>query len=292
MSNHIKKSLLLSAYLLSTNAHSTIHEFETTHLKSMGGTGVGGMLTEEAAFLNPASLAFFNSSTFYAQKDTGRLTNDGISQPKPKALGFVMADANPSLSGSLSYVTQEEDIFKRKRWGLTLSSPMADRSAFGVGVRQSTDENTVTRTSKKYYQSVFGVTHAIDEKFSLGIVAYDPFKSQGHETKALIGFQYTLMSYITGSFDLGGNYTADEISQSLIYKGAIQVKVLDDFYLRFGGFNDKSRSERGNGYGLAWVQPRLAFEFALKNTKRSKNISINQSETNFKETSFAGSIRF
>jgi hypothetical protein len=271
--------------LLSTSAHSKIHEFETTQLKSMGGTGVGGLFNEEAAFLNPASLAFFNTSSIYAQKDLGRLTTNGASGLRPKALGFVMTDANPALSGSLSYTTQEEDIYKRKRWGLTLSSPMAEKSAFGISVRRSTDEDSVLRTTKKYYQAVLGITHSIDEKFSLGIVAYDPFKSQGQETKALIGGQYVLMSYITGAFDFGGNYYSDDISKTLIYKGSLQVKLLDDFYLRFGGFNDKSRAEKGSGYGLAWTQPRLAFEFALKNTK-------GPNEKSFKETSFSASIKF
>ena len=136
------------------------------------------------------------------------------------------------------------------------------------------------------------MTHSIDEKLSLGIVAYDPFKSKGKETKALLGFQYVLMTYITGAFDFGGDYYSDNISTTLIYKGALQIKVLDDFFLRFGGFDDKMRAEKGNGYGLAWVQPRMSFEFALKNTKRNANISLNQSETSFKETSFSGSIRF
>lgn len=273
-------------------AHSKIHEFETTHLKSMGGTGVGGVLAEESAFLNPAPLAFFNTATFYVQKDSGKLTNDNVSAPKPKALGFVMADGNPSLSGSLSYVTQEEDIYKRKRWGLSFSGPVSEKSAFGISYRQTTDENTQTNVTKKYYQTVLGVTHSIDEKLTMGIVAYDPFKSQGHETKALIGMQYVLMTYISAAFDFGGDYTSDEISKTLLYKGALQVKVLDDFYLRFGGFNDKARAESGNGYGLAWIQPRLSFEVSLKNTKRSKNVSLTMAEQSFKETSFAASIRF
>lgn len=258
----------------------------------MGGTGVGGVLAEESAFLNPAPLAFFNTATFYVQKDSAKLKNDNITAPKPKALGFVMADGNPSLSGSLSYVTQEEDIYKRKRWGLSFSGPVSEKSAFGVSYRQTTDENTQAGTTKKYYQTVFGVTHSIDEKLTLGIVAYDPFKSQGHETKALIGMQYVLMTYISAAFDFGGDYTSEEISKTLLYKGALQVKVLDDFYLRFGGFNDKSRAESGNGYGLAWVQPRLSFEVSLKNTKRSKDVSLGVAEQSFKETSFAASIRF
>jgi hypothetical protein len=258
----------------------------------MAGTGVGGLFTEEAAFLNPASVAFFNSSIIYAQKDSGKLTVNGIPSANPTGLGFVMIDANPSLSGSLSYVTQTEEDTLRKRWGLTLSSPISESSAFGVSVRKTTDETISSKNISNYYQTVFGVTHAIDEKLTLGIVAYDAFKSKGSETRAVIGMQYVLMSYITAAFDFGGNYYSDEISKTLVYKGAVQVKVLDDFYLRFGTFSDKTRSEKGNGYGLAWMQPRLSFEFALKNTTRSKDINLNQSELNFKETSFSASLKF
>ena len=249
-------------------------------------------MVEEAAFLNPASLAFFTSSSVYAQKDLGKLSNDGISAPRPKSLGFVMADGNPSLSGSLSYVNQEEDIYSRKRWGLTLSGPVAEKSAFGISVRQTTDENLSSKSSIKYFQTVLGVTHAIDEKLSLGIVAYDPFKSKGKETKAMIGAQYVLMTYITGSFDFGGDYYSEDISKSLLYKAGLQIKVLDDFFLRFGGFNDKILGEQGNGYGLAWIQPRMSFEFALKSTKRASDIGLNRSELSFKETSFSVSIKF
>ncbi len=117
--NHFKKTLITSICLLSfsSSAHSKIHEFETAHLKSMAGAGSGSILAEESAFLNPAPLAFFATSSVYAQKDTGTLTSDGVSATKPKAVGFVLADGNPSLSGSLSYISQTEDIFTRKRWG-------------------------------------------------------------------------------------------------------------------------------------------------------------------------------
>lgn len=258
----------------------------------MAGTGVGSILTEESAFLNPAPLAFFSNSTFYVQKDTDTLTEGGVGQPKPKSLGFVVSDGNPSLSGSLSYVTQEEENIKRKRWGTSISSPLSDKSAFGVSVRQTSDENTTTHITQKYYQTVLGVTHSIDEKVSLGVVAYDPFKSKGHETKALVGIQYVLLNYITAAVDLGGDYTSNDLSKTLLYKGALQVKVLDDFFLRFGGFNDKARAEKGSGLGLGWVQPRLSFEFAIKTTKRASDIGLNQTDSNFKETSFAASIRF
>lgn len=258
----------------------------------MAGTGVGGVLAEEAAFLNPASLAFFRTPTFYAQRDTAKLTDNNIAQPKPKSLGFVVADGNPSLSGSLSYVTQEEDIYKRERWGLSFSGPISEGSAMGVSYRRSKDENIQTRSIKKYYQTVIGVTHVIDEKLTLGIVAYDPFKSQGHETKALLGMQYALMDFASAAFDFGGDYNSDEISKTLLYRAAVQVKVMNDFYLRFGGFNDKIRAEKGNGYGLAWIQPRLSLEAAMKNTKRAKDLSLGLTEKTIKETSLSVALRF
>jgi hypothetical protein len=258
----------------------------------MAGTGAGGILAEEAAFLNPASLVFFNNSTVYVQQDTQKLKENSIDLPKHKSLGFVVADGNPSLSGSLSYINQKEDIYIRKRWGFSMSAPLADKSAFGISLRKSTDENTRELTSKKYYQTVLGVTHVLDEKLTLGIIAYDPFKSKGQETKAIVGIQYVLMAYISAAFDLGADYYSSEISKTILLRGALQIKVLDDFYMRFGVFNDKLRSEKGNGYGLAWVQPKLSFEFSLKDTKRAKDEGLGLTERSAKETSLAASMRF
>ena len=259
----------------------------------MAGTGVAGIYMEEAAFLNPASLAFFEQGDVYVQRDMMQIKDStGNIIQKPKNTGVVLADGNPSLSGSLSYVKQEEGNMERSRWGLSASGPMSKQSAFGVSVRKTKDENTTTKTSVDYYQTVFGVTHAIDAQTSLGIVAYDAFNSKADETKALLGFQHIFVDYITVAFDFGGNYNADEISDSLLYRGGVQVRVLNDFYLRFGAFNDKSRQEKGNGFGLAWIQPRLAFEFAMKNTKQEANLAINRSESKMRETSFGVSLRF
>jgi len=290
--NHIKKTLILSVFLLTLPVSAKIHEYETTHLKAMGGTGVGSILTEDSAFLNPASLSFFTTSSVYFQKDSAALNINNVKSPDPKSMGIVLADGNPSLSGSLSYVTQTEDIYKRKRWGLTLTGPTSDKSSLGISIRKSNDENTATNQIDKYYQSVLGITHSLDEKFTIGIIAYDPFKSKAHETKAMIGLQYILMNYITAAFDFGGNYTASEMSKTLVYKAALQFKVLDDFFLSFGGFSDKIHSEKGNGFGLSWIQPRLSFEFAIKSTTLDGDSTVGLQESKFKETSFAASIRF
>jgi hypothetical protein len=278
---------------MSNFAFAKMHEFETTHSKSIAGTGVAGIYMEEAAFLNPASLAFFNQADVYVQRDMLQIKDkDGNVIQKPKNTGVVMADGNSSLSGSLSYVHQEEGDQKRSRWGLTASSPLSQESSFGVSVRKSKDENLTTKTEVDYYQTVIGVTHSLSSQTSLGIVAYDAFNSKAGETKAIIGGQHIFADYVTLAFDFGGNYNADEISDTLLYRGGVQLRVMNDFFLRFGAFNDKSRQEKGNGFGLAWVQPKLAFEFAIKNTKQEADLAINRNESKIKEASFGVSLRF
>ena len=271
-----------------------MHEFETTHLKSTAGTGVSGIFMEEAAFLNPASLAFFQNSNVYVQRDMVQIkdSNGNVVQ-KPKNTGVVIADGNASLSGSLSYVHQEEGVMKRKRWGLSTSAPLSEKSAFGVSLRKSKDENTLTNTSEDYYQTTFGVTHAIDAQTSMGLVVYDAFNSAGDATKAITGVQHIFADYITVAFDVGGNYKADEISDTLLTRGSIQLRVLDDFYLRFGAFNEKELEEKGNAYGLAWISPKLALEFAVKNTTQKISVLKQRpTESKLRVVSFAASLRF
>ncbi len=249
---------------------------------------------EESAFLNPASLSFFRNADIYLQRDMVQFKDAlGNLLQKSKNTGVVISDGNANLSGSLSYVQQEEGVFKRKRFGLTTSSPLNEKSSFGASFRKTKDENTLSKTSSDYYQSTFGVTHAIDQQTSLGLVAYDAFNSAGDATKAIVGLQHIFVDYITVAFDLGGNYNADEISSTLLYRGSIQVKVLDDFFLRFGAFNEKELEEKGNAFGLAWISPKLAFEFALKNTTQKASLSKARfGEIKLRETSFGLSLRF
>ena len=276
MTKYIRKIFFLPILLMVGIAHAAVHEYETTHMKSMGGASVAGILAEESAFNNPAPLALFATSTVYAQTDNSALG---------KSTGFVVCDGNPQLSGSISYVHQKEDDFKRSRVGATMSVPTSNSSAAGISLRKTTDEVISSSTSINYYQTVLGVTHVVSDQLSIGLVAYDPFKSVAHETRGMIGLQYILLNYFTAAFDFGGNYNRDNISQYLIYKAAVQVTVLNDIYLRIGTFTDKEKNEKGTGMGLAWIQPRLSFMFAQKNFTTTTARQI-------KETSLAVSLRF
>lgn len=270
-----------------------MHEFETTHLKSRGGSGTAGVFMEESAFLNPASISFFEGMNIYAQRDMLKFKDkDNAVTDEPKNTGFVVSEANSGISGTLSYVEQNEEAVKRKRWGVSASTKLDARTSLGLSVRKTKDHDSASNSDKKYYQTVIGLTSIIANDTSLGFVVYDAFKSQGQATKALVGFQHSFADYITVSGDVGANWHADEISDSLLYKGAVQLRVWNDFFLRFGAFDDKELEEKGNGFGLSWIQPKLGLEFAMKNTKKKENLALSRPESKIQETSFALSLRF
>lgn len=278
---------LLSLLLFSEKAQTKMHEFETSRLKSSGGAGVGSILLEESAFLNPSSSSFFNTSSLYYQRDSQK-TSDNINTTFPKDInnGFVLADGNPELSGTLSYIIQKENDLKRKRWGASLSAPMSDRSTFGVSVRKSSD--IVLQKTLSYYQTVFGVTHTLNESSTLGLVLYDPFKSKGDYTRALVGIQSAIVNYVSANVDVGADYTAKNISSTYKLAAALQIKVWDDFFIRVGGTNDKALQEKGEGFGIAWIQPKLAFEFAVKNTRSTQETEHYKT---MRDISFSVSLR-
>jgi hypothetical protein len=288
MSNYTKVYLFLTALLFGNYSLAKIHEYETTHLKSAGGSGVGSLLLEESAFLNPASLVFLEAESIYYQHDSIK-SSDSINTnyPAQSNNGFVLSQGSPGLSGTVSYITQREDNTYRKRWGFSLAAQIAAASSLGFSIRDTKDSNATTAVSTKYYQSVLGVTHAISEQTSLGVMAYDVFKSKGDETKIILGIHQTLLNYISGALDFGADYTAKQISKKTILRGSIQVKLLDDFFLRFGAFSDKIRAENGEGFGLAWIQPKLSFELAIKNTRSN----INRVDKTNRDTSFSVSLR-
>jgi hypothetical protein len=288
MSNYNRIKILLSACFISFSIEAKIHEYETSLLKSRGGSGAAAALVEESSFLNPASTSLTGASTLYYQHDTQSI-NDTTNKnyPKQSSSGFVLGDSSNGYSLNLSYISQIEENDSRKGFGLTTSTAIGPQSFVGYSIRLNTDLNSLTQVSKKYYESVFGVTHIISQGTSVAIIAFDPFKSKADNTHAIIGINHELVAFVAISADLGLQYLDDQITKNYSAKGAIQIKVLDDFYLKFGIFNDKSRSEKGEGIGLSWMGPRFSLDFGLKNTRTD----IAQIEKKSKDISFSIAFR-
>jgi hypothetical protein len=299
-SNTLKFSFILIfinsfSYL---EAKNYLPSFDTTRLKSTGGAGIASPLLDEVNYLNPASSAFFNIGSVYLQKNslTGESTSSAGSPVISEfdQIGVIASDAKGSRGGSASYnkmTIGEENI---KQISASVSSPIGKKSALGIAFNYI-DENIFNQndqlTQQKYKVTTFGVTHALNESLFLGLVLKDAFRSKENNTRATVGLHYLYRNYINVMLDVGTDYK-DELSERAKWNAAAEIKIMSDFMLRFGFFDDKGLAIKGSGIGVGWIQPRLTLEIALKNTDVLASEVLFQEESQLKETTLSMSYRF
>jgi hypothetical protein len=286
---------LLSSTLLFA---APFEEFQTTRLKSTAGAGVASVLMDESTILNPAPIAMFNVSSIYFQRagadlDINASSGFGTTQEETST-AIIVSDSKGGVSGSLSYLSQTQGINERKRFGVSVASMIGERSSFGVSYRFNKEETNLdglgmTKTSTR--QGTFGVLHALSPSFTLGLVAIDPLKAVPGETKGIVGGQYVFNDFISIMLDLGADYN-NNLADSVLYRAAMQFKIYNDFFLRFGAHDDKAIKEKGTGVGIGWVQPRLSIDFALRNSERNEDTLAATKEQKLQESSFSVSYRF
>jgi len=272
---------------------SSTYNFETTRLKSTAGTGVASLLIDESTILNPAPMAFFNIASFYIQRSDQKTSTreNGIKKLMNDSshLGFIASDSKGRFKGSVSYQKHEEGQSQKKRWAIAIASPFGESSA--IGFTYSTTKKKNETTKSQYSNVVLGLSHILDESFSFGLTVQDPFKKDAEFYTGVIGIQYSYKRLITLMADLGGKYNLDLEGES-IYKGAVQIKVFEDFFLRLGTSTDNSTKEKATGAGVGWVQPKLSINFAVKSIKFSPQEEERMQPTDIKENSFSLSYRF
>lgn len=286
---------LITSLLFSSPVFSNISAFQTTRLKSTAGAGAGAILMEESTILNPAPLAFYQASSLYYQRSS--IASEPVASDRPftssesQTDAFIVTDAKGGASGSISYIKQARDNETRDTLALSIANTIGEKSAMGVTYKFVTEESSLDQSKEKYRQATFGISHVINSSFSLGLVAIDPFKVRPEETRGLVGGQYVFENFISLMLDVGADYNK-ELTETQILRAATQIKIYDDFFLRFGGFSDEGLGEKGTGIGLGWIQPKLVIEVAMQNTTTEENLELERAAEKDKETSFSLAYRF
>ncbi len=289
-------SLFLSAPFTS---YGRLRNFETSRMKSTGGAGVGSLLLDEATLLNPASLGFYTVSSLYFQKGSMEFSpiasNTNYKGITPETVAIIASDASQTAGGSLSYTKQNEHFDSRKRLSVSIASPISKNVAAGLTFTNSTDIISLTKDGYNYFedsysQLTFGITHPLNQDFTIGLVAIDPFQVKPEQTRGIIGFQYVYKA-ISFILDIGSNYNED-LSNYAVYKGALQFNVFNDFFLRFGVFSDRGLREKGNGIGAGWAGPKLVLDLAVKNTQIESIPRLKIVSEQLRESSLSLSYKF
>ncbi len=297
-------TIITSIFLVPVHAAvlSQLRAFETTRLMSQAGTGVAGVYIEEASVLNPASIAFHQRSALYyqgaraeiEQPNSLRASNGPPFDASSKGQAIIISDTTTKVKGAASYQSQKESDAQRRRFTFTSATEVGPNSSIGITYRYNIEKRYISTIldEETYDQVVIGATHLVNKSISMGIVVIDPFKSNQEDGKAIAGFQYLIDQTIAFLIDIGANFNK-EISDSALYRGALQLNFFADFYLRVGVFQDKFTQTKGNGWGMSWMGPKLDIEFAMKSTKQINELStLLYKDESIKEASIAMAIRF
>ena len=290
--------LLASLGLVDSNCFARVHDYQTVRMKSTGGAGVGSLLLNETAIFNPAPIAFFKESSIYLDKSDFRPRTDTDSSigrntsNDNDTYGVIVADGSRDFAGALSYQQQEEFPFSRKRFSAGFGHKVKDSSSVGFGYRYTHDYSSADPEGTNKHQLIAGASHVLSDNLTMGVLYDDPTAMVKEDSRGYFGLQWFIQSYFAIVGDLGGDFRRG-LSETLVYRGAFQFSVLDDFYIRAGIFDDYALGEKGNGIGASWVGPKLEIDLALKSSKpNGKSPKTGVIPSDFTDTSFALSYRF
>lgn len=298
--------LLLSLIPFLSNAYAqnsrTPRPLQTTRLNSTSGAGVGSLLVAEAAILNPAPTAFFQDTYVSYQKnntDLGNASPDRLTNADPfgrlnASESYYLFDNSSELKGGLSYQHQREDGFRRKRITATASSLVKDNLSVGVLFKYTEDTQYLDSGNSHRVSNplTLGFTYIYHPGLIFGGVWEDPTRASRDESRVIAGLQASLTEKIVLIFDVGGDPTAD-FNDSRLWRGALQVSLFSDLYLRGGRYQDRSLLLEGESWGVAWIGPKLGAEFSMKTSRplTDKSTRLYERER-LTDASFAFHLRF
>lgn len=265
--------VVLAIHSLSVLAMPHIREFQTTRLNSTAGTGVGSVLSTEAAILNPASAAFFEKGSVSYQSYRASLKNENNARNtipdrfsnRNSSQALFVSDYSNQVKGGVAYIDQKENHYDRSRAIFHAAGTMGPSSSFGISYNYIADTLPTTQQKRHFtrHQMTLGFTSILTEQLTMGLVMIDPTRATPGEERLLIGFQYQLLEKLTLMADVGTNYT-QSFSEQNLWRAAVQLNLFKQLYVRGGKFEDNVQKFRGYGWGLSWIGPRLGVEFAQK----------------------------
>jgi hypothetical protein len=298
--------LLLSLISFLSNAYAqsprTPRPLQTARLNSTSGAGVGSLLVAESAILNPAPTAFFQDTYVSYQKNnvdlsnasTERITNADPFGQLNTSESYYLFDNSSELRGGLSYQHQREDGMRRKRITATASSLIKDNLSFGVLFKYTEDTQYLDTGNRHRVSNPFtlGFTYIYHPGLIFGGVWEDPTRASVEESRAILGFQASLSEKIVLIFDVGGDPTTD-FNDSRLWRGAIQIALFSDVYIRGGKYQDRSLFLEGESWGVAWIGPKLGAEFSIRTSRPLTDKSTRlYNQERLTDASFALHLRF
>lgn len=262
-----------------------IPEIQTARTMSTAGAGIASTLLNEATTLNPATVVFFNKSSFYYQKNRYTLdneTNENVDHNLTEHITII--DQSSSLKGGLSYTNQLYRGNKRQRFSFAFASPLEKDFSLGVIYKYTKEE---IDEEKEKHQFLLGMQYIQSEKFSYAITINDPFYEDSEDLKITIGTQYVLSNNLTLVYDIGTGDMKNPDKKSFALM-ALQLKAFERLLVRFGQGKNLITNTEIKSWGASWIGPRFSIDYAFKSSEQTgdKTYTVAEDEK-VEEVSFA-----
>jgi hypothetical protein len=281
--------IVLSFIFFLNDSFANIIDIETTRLKGTSGAGTGSILLNEAAILNPASIAFHSNSSLYYNKESGTLkgkSDDRIKDYKPSSRELlIISDTSSSVKGGFSLEKSKVDRNERLRVTSSSSAPIGKSTAIGFLLRYTEDKYEVSH--KTYTQLDIGIMHIFSEKLTFGAVLNDPGRASNVDPTLVTGIQYNVFTNFDLILDAGVGYQ-EKPEENTFQRMALQLKVFNSLFLRSSRFHDKIQNTQGTSWGISWVGPKLSIDYAYRtSTNLDEDESFLYDKEKFEENSIA-----
>ena len=201
-----------------------------------------------------------------------------------------MSEHDGPVKGGVAIIKQDENKFQRSQYIAHGSGPISESSSIGVNYRYIDDTRSGRSGHDISHQNTLGYTQVLDESTIIGLVLVDPTRTTPNEERLWAGFQYNIAEKLTLIGDVGTQYTKD-VKEKHIWRGAVQLQLFDDFFFRVGKFYDNVRENKGTGWGVGWLGPKLGVEFAQKISDQFGTGYIYEDES-MVDTSISAIIKF
>lgn len=296
------RPILVFLTIMSVNAFAQVRPFQTTRLVSTSGAGVGSVLVNESAILNPASLAFFTGSYVSYQNTRSELRTENPQRAlegqtfsrSNRNEGYFIFDNSTPAKGGFSYQYQNENGVQRRRTTATVAAALGTSVTAGVLYKYTEDTGAVgsRRRHRVSHPVTLGLSWVALQKLTLGAIWSDPGLATPGESEAVLGSQFMITERLLVLFDVGSDPTRS-YSDTMAWKGAVQYNPLGDLFLRISRFNEKAQNLEGEAWGVSWTGPKLGLDFAVKTSRQIEDKSsflFRREKLN--EYSFAANLRF
>ncbi len=269
-------ALLFSGLLVSSVAQAQF--FTGPEASACGGSGRAGIDLGEAAFLNPAAVAFiqrYNVSMMFGISD--HPVNGNTNE---LAGSIVDGTSDAMINGGLTYVRRRTETpfgisDTQQDWQGSLAGFLHRKLAIGLAGHRLSNEMYTPLGGREYVQwnGHFGALYVPVPSVGVGFVAYDfapaedlPVGVRVVPTLAL-GVNYIYEKFFRARLDFVRPDTDNPGRETNVMAG-LETFLMDQFALRTGGYWRETHDQTYFTAGMAYAGPRLSIDYSFQKDVR------------------------